>query len=201
MSICKHCNQEFEKNKIANHTKWCDKNPKLDEYTKALVEARKKRNKQPGTNQYIKAKQENREIESPLKGRPNLTWKGRSHSEKTKQILREKALASPHRRLKKGTVLYKGILLDSSWELELAKRLDEINVKWVRPDPIPWVDNEGTTHNYFPDFYLEDYDLFLDPKNPAARKVQKKKLQHLLTQYNNIVILKTLEECKEYTPV
>ena len=67
--------------------------------------------------------------------------------------------------------LYKGITLDSSWELELAKRLDDLNIKWNRPDPLKWKDSNGLEHNYFPDFYLVDHNLYLDPKNPGAYKV------------------------------
>ena len=93
---------------------------------------------------------------------------------------------------------YNGVWLDSTWEFELAKRLDELKVKWVRPNPIPWVDEKGVTHNYFPDFYLPDFNLFLDPKNPHAVNVQKKKLACILTQYSNIVIIKSLEECSNY---
>ena len=212
MSICKHCKKEFDKKSIANHSRWCDFNPKRKEYADALkgrikgrnnVELMNEARKKSGIhNQFEKARIEGRDIpkhsdETKEKIRASST--GRKHTEETKQHLREKALASPHRRLKKGVVEYKGILLDSSWELELAKRLDELEIKWVRPDPIPWVDEEGVTRNYFPDFYLEDYDLFLDPKNPQAIKVQKKKLDCLLTQYKNIVIIDTIEKCKQYS--
>lgn len=208
---CKHCKTEFDisdkpKGWLANHSRWCDENPKRKEYVDALKnnrgnvalmnEARKKSGR---TNQYTVAKLDGKEVpESPMKGKPG-TFLGKTHTEETKQLIREKALASPHRRLKKGVAEYKGILLDSSWELELAKRLDELEIKWVRPDPIPWVDDEGVTHNYFPDFYLEDYDLFLDPKNPQAVKVQKKKLDKLLSQYKNIVIIESIEECKNFS--
>ena len=209
--VCKHCKKEFDISDkpsgwMANHSRWCDENPKRQEYVEKLsknnnVGAMNAAKKKSGIhNQYTKARIEGREIpESPMKGKPG-TFLGRTHTEETKQLLREKALASPHRRLKKGVIEYKGILLDSSWELELAKRLDELEIKWVRPDPIHWVDKEGVTHNYFPDFYLEDYDLFLDPKNPQAIKVQKKKLDCLLTQYPNIVIIDSLEKCKQYMP-
>jgi hypothetical protein len=186
---------------MANHSRWCDKNPKRNSYKKSnksngsqlnTLEARAKAiegiKKAHADGKYVKSQEARR-------GMP-----GRKHTEETKQLIREKALASPHRRLKKGTVMYKGVLLDSSWELELAKRLDELEIKWVRPDPIPWVDEEGVTHNYFPDFYLEDYGLFLDPKNPQTVKVQKKKLDCLLTQYKNIVIIESIEECKLFTP-
>ncbi len=208
--VCKHCKKEFNISDktlgwMANHSRWCDKNPKRQEYVEKLsnnnnVDVMNAARKKSGIyNQYAKARIEGKEIpESPLKGKPG-TFLGRTHTEETKQLMREKSLASPHRRLKKGVVEYKGILLDSSWELELAKRLDELEIKWVRPDPIPWVDEEGVTHNYFPDFYLEDYDLFLDPKNPHAIKVQKKKLDCLLTQYKNIVIIDSIEKCKQYS--
>ena len=65
--------------------------------------------------------------------------------------------------------------------------------------PIRWTDGENIEHNYFADFYLEDYDVYLDPKNPFAIKAQKQKLKYLLTQHKNVVIIKTLEECKNFS--
>ena len=177
----------------ANHSRWCILNPKRFTYSKNLDKARAA--KKNFNNQFTYGAV----VSEDTKEKQRLASTGKKHTEETKQLIREKALASPHRRLKKGTVKYKEILLDSSWELELAKRLDELEIKWVRPDPIPWVDGEGVTHNYFPDFYLQDYDLFLDPKNPQAMKVQKKKLDCILTQYKNIVIIKSIEECKQFS--
>lgn len=204
---CKYCAKSFEllnTSERANHTRWCDKNPKRKSYVNNLEYARsciteeaRQRNNEGIKKAHTEGKYKGAQKKSIETRKLNGTLK---HTEETKQLIREKALASPHRRLKKGTVMYKGVLLDSSWELELAKRLDELEIKWVRPDPIPWVDEESVTHNYFPDFYLEDYDLFLDPKNPQAIKVQKKKLDCLLTQYKNIVIIESIEECKLFTP-
>lgn len=196
--ICKHCNREFDISKkpkgwMANHSRWCDKNPKRKDYVDALENARN--SKTNFRNQYSYGAVCSEETKEKIRN----SSIGRTHTEETKQLLREKALASPHRRLKKGTVEYNGVLLDSSWELALAKRLDELGIKWVRPEPIPWVDDEGLIHNYFPDFYLEEYDLFLDPKNPVVIKLQQQKIDILLKQYKNIVILKSLEECKKYS--
>ena len=202
LTNCKYCNKVFDgmmaANERANHTRWCEQNPKSDEYKKSsdcsqmrTLEAKSKRilslKKAHADGKYD-------EKNSRQRGKP-----GTPHSEKTKQHLRERALASNHRRLRKNRIEYKGIWLDSTWEYELAKRLDELKIKWVRPDPIPWIDDQGIKHNYFPDFYLEDYDLFLDPKNPQAVKVQRKKLDMLLRQYKNIVIIETLEKCKTFT--
>jgi hypothetical protein len=128
------------------------------------------------------------------------------HSQITKDLLREKALASPHRRLVRsireytkldGTV----VMLDSSWEEALAKRLDEIFVEWIRPEnPIRYVGKDKKEHNYFPDFYLPKYNVYLDPKNPMAIKAQKDKIEILEKKMNNLIIIKSLLECQTYEP-
>lgn len=112
----------------------------------------------------------------------------------------EKALASPHRRLKRKMIEYKGVWLDSTWELILAKRLDEQLISWIRPDPLKWIDERGKPHHYFADFYLLDFDLYLDPKNPQAYKKQINKIRLLQEQYSNILVIRTLDECKSFTP-
>lgn len=119
--------------------------------------------------------------------------------------MREKALASPHRRLvrsirkytqKDGTI----VNLDSYWEEALAIRLDELNVNWIRPEPIKWIDDNGITHNYFPDFYLVDFDVYLDPKNPYAIKAQENKIKCLTKQIKNLIIITSVKACNTYTP-
>lgn len=150
-------------------------------------------------NQYTKAKSLGIEIPvSPLKGKVG-SFAGKSHTEETKNKQRQKALSSSHRRLRRKMIEYKGIMLDSIWELELAKRLDNQNIRWVRPDPVRWLDEKGIEHNYFPDFFLPDYDLFLDPKNPHAYKVQEKKINQLKNQLTNLVFLTTLESIQHFT--
>jgi hypothetical protein len=60
---------------------------------------------------------------------------------------------------------YKGVILNSSYEKKVAEELDENRIKWTRPHPLVWEDAEGVTHRYYPDFYLPDFNVFLDPKN------------------------------------
>lgn len=62
---------------------------------------------------------------------------------------------------------YKDITFDSSWEVDIAKFLDEKNVKWERSRKIcfHWTDDSGDKRRYYPDFYLPEFNIYLDPKN------------------------------------
>jgi hypothetical protein len=69
------------------------------------------------------------------------------------------------------------IRFDSSWEYKIACYLDNKNINWIRPKTgISWKDNTGKERFYYPDFYLPDYDLYLDPKNDQVIKKDKEKL-------------------------
>lgn len=208
-SKCKHCGTTFTiadkpKGWMANHSRWCDENPKRIEYcvgSLKAIEAMNSKRKETGlTNQYTKAKIEGKEVPAGYyKGKVGA-FKGKKHTEETKKLMQEKALASPHRRLRKKMIEYNGVMLDSTWELALAKRLDALEIIWIRPDPLKWIDKQGQAHNYFADFYLEEYNLYLDPKNPYAIKAQKDKIECLMEQYKNIFIIDSIEDCKNYTP-
>lgn len=202
LTCCRYCLLNFENaspSQRANHSRWCKLNPKSKDYRESLS---KRSISYTGTKRSEETKEKIREAHQ--QGRYSHIkhsewWVGKTHSNKTKELLRKKALDSPHRRLKKSTIEYKGVLLDSTWELELARRLDSINIEWIRPNPVVWFDEQGKSHHYFPDFYLPKYDLFLDPKNPQAVRVQQKKLDILLQQYPNIKILYSLAECKQFS--
>lgn len=211
LECCKYCELSFDELTVsgrANHSRWCDKNPKRSEYaatnngsqlrTKESIEKRIIGIKKAHTNgKYNGASKKGADTK-----RKNGTL---GHTLETKEILRQKALASPHRRLvrsvreyikKDGTI----VKLDSAWEEELAKRLDKTDIDWIRPPAIKWIDKQGVERNYFPDFYLPKYDIYLDPKNPYAIKAQIDKIECLTEQVSNLIIIKSLEECKTFTP-
>ncbi len=201
---CKHCNQSFDifdkpKGWMANHSRWCMQNPKRKEYDERLSKVRES---WKNDNNLIDIR--NQSIKNAWRAGKYAEidfgngFRGKHHSDETRKILQEKALASNHRRLKRSTIQYNDTLLDSSWELELAKRLDHLGIKWNRPNPIKWTDKNGLVRNYFPDFYLPDYDLYLDPKNPEAMRVQSEKIKILNNTYSNIIWISTLEECKTF---
>lgn len=80
------------------------------------------------------------------------------------------------------------VYLQSNYEIIVAKELDKHNIKWTRPKPLLWEDKSGKIHRYYPDFFLPEYNIFLDPKNSYLRKVHKEKIQNVQKQ-NNVKIL------------
>lgn len=80
----------------------------------------------------------------------------------------------------------KEVLIESSWEKEIADILTENNIEWTRPKFIKWIDSEGKTRRYFPDFYLPRFDLYLDPKNPYCMKQDEEKMMKVMEKINII---------------
>lgn len=80
---------------------------------------------------------------------------------------------------------YKDIYFDSSWEVEIAKRMDEIGIRWERNKKInfTWTDEAGETHRYYPDFYLPDFDTYLDPKNKFLLVQDDYKLKSVVKEH------------------
>ncbi len=70
------------------------------------------------------------------------------------------------------------IKMDSSWEVKCAEKLDELGIKWERDERIKlkYIDKRAQTRNYIPDFYLPDYDIYIEVKGywttPARWKMR-----------------------------
>lgn len=80
----------------------------------------------------------------------------------------------------------KEVLLDSSWEVQIADLLTNQNIHWIRPKYIKWIDLIGTERLYYPDFYLKDFNLYLDPKNPFCMSKDVEKMA-IVSKLINIV--------------
>jgi len=82
----------------------------------------------------------------------------------------------------------KVVYLQSSYEFEVAKNLDKNGIKWLRPESLNWVDELNKSHRYYPDFYLINYNVFLDSKNDYLIKKDQNKINQVIKQ-NNVKIL------------
>jgi hypothetical protein len=185
-TTCKYCQAILPSPKgRANHEKWCKLNP-----VKSVV------------SDSLKAK-----LSASIKTAwANGTLKGIKHTDEAKEKISKRALASDHRRLLKSTRKYTKVdgsivLLDSSWEEALAKRLDEIGVEWERPTlPILWKDSFGKDRKYFPDFFLPKFKIYLDPKNSSAKIAQAEKITWLELHRPDVQFLWSLQDCLTFKP-
>lgn len=161
---CQYCGKECKNiNSLRQHECRCPKNPnRINTLIKGF--------NQVGTcktwNKGLTKQTDNRVAESATKISMSQKGKpGRKHTDEEKQKLRESALK--HQlggfNMRRG-IYYNGIKLDSSYEVMVAESLDNNNILWERPTRFEYhMDN--ILHYYTPDFYLPDYDIYLDPKN------------------------------------
>jgi len=188
--ICKFCNSERKnKNSWLNHERLCPKNLNRN-YTPGML------GKKGKDNQYTKAKKLGLPVpESPQKGKPGVKPAPKSPEalEKLSRLAKERGLGGV---TQSRWIEYKGKILGSSYELSVAKSLDENKVKWDTCKRINYIDPEGKKRTYTPDFYLEEYNVYLDPKNdylinnpnPSLGFSDQEKI-NLVKKQNNIKIL------------
>jgi hypothetical protein len=81
----------------------------------------------------------------------------------------------------------KEVCLQSTFELKCSQLLNDLQIHWIRPTALKY-DNR----NYFADFYLPKYDLYLDPKNSYKAKLDTNKIEKVKEQ-NNVKVIVLLE--------
>ncbi len=191
---CPVCQKEFTIHAIVNHyyRKHTEEGRKwMKEHCNNSFNTKGRKAWNSGLSKYDDIRLENRgkKLSRKIKeGKIVPSFLGKKHSNKTKQILAEKALASDHRRLRRNIINYKGVLLDSVYELQVAQELDKYEISWIRPKPLKYKDQQNVVHNYFPDFYLPKYDVYLDPKNQFLIEHDSEKV-YLAESFNNVQII------------
>lgn len=195
--ICKFCGKLCKNKKsLSQHEIRCPKNPdKINTCNEGF------NNKgRDAWNKGITGRKHNAEtIEkirvSALKAKEKLhkTQEYQDYRQRMSELAKSRQLGGFH--FRRG-IYYNGIKLDSSYEVAVAESLDTNNVLWERCKRFPYYDNEHSLHYYTPDFYLPEYDVYLDPKNDYLIEngqlgftyTDKEKINWVCEQ-NNIVVL------------
>lgn len=201
---CRYCGRECKnENSLRNHERLCKQNPNRQILKSNFIEYNKKRKEQgiKGTNQYTKAKELGLPkpiVSDETKQKIAKTWKGKHHSEETKQKISKgikKAIqehpesyssCNVNGRVK--NVIYNGIKLDGKWELEVAKYLDKNSIQWERPSIGIEYEWNNKIHLYFPDFYLSDYNTYIEVKGLVRERDYAK-----WKSINNLIVIKAKE--------
>ena len=83
------------------------------------------------------------------------------------------------------------VSLQSSYEIKLAKILDEYDIVWSRPSYMFWTDSLNIKHRYYADFKIND--IFLDTKNDYLAIKDKEKIERVSLQ-NDVNVYIILEK-------
>jgi hypothetical protein len=186
--ICQFCGRETESKKgNGYHQRYCNDNPnpkkhkeKSDKWTESMNKRKGK-----GTNQYTKAKELG--LEKPVYDRSNIQLSGCIiASSEQKSIWAKEAKTGGYKenagRSKKFRVndsFGKEVVLQSSYELRCSEILNNLKINWIRPKHLKWCDG---LKKYFADFYLPDYNIYLDPKNNYKAKLDKEKIESVIKE-------------------
>lgn len=172
--FCKFCNKEFKnKNSLVQHEIRCKHNPNKIKIKNNLQEDNNKiKNKEirPWNKGLTKETDERikNSIKTFHKNKQNGLHKpyNYKHTDEIKNKLSNYAKSKNHfwKYRKKNKIVYNGIKFDSSYEVLVAKDLDKNNILWQKPKSFKYIFN-NKQHTYTPDFYLPDYNIYLDPKN------------------------------------
>lgn len=214
LTNCKYCNLDFSPlntSEKRNHLRWCELNPKSEEYRKtnrlislkamnqhpARIKANASIKKAHAAGKYNYLEIAQKQLATKI---TNGTLK---HTKLGLENCKIAANNAHHQRKCRNSHQFidkhnRTFIFDSSWEDTLAIRLDKLDINWIRPQPITWIDDLGVAHKYFADFYLPDFDLYIDPKNLYIQNRQSEKIKILKNQIN-LLILSSKEECLSFS--
>ena len=87
---------------------------------------------------------------------------------------------------------YNGVWLQGTWELGVAKKLDQFFINWIKTREekytFKYLDDNGKQHIYNPDFYLKSYDCFLEIKGYWWGN-DKRKMELVMQQHPSAKII------------
>ena len=98
---------------------------------------------------------------------------------------------------KDGTV----VVMDSTWEVAMAKRLDHLKITWTRHEDMKLVyfSKTGRRRNYIPDFYLPEYNAYIEVKGYWTDPARHKMKDIVKRNPGKICILESLAEISGIT--
>lgn len=191
---CKFCNKECKNsNSLKNHERLCKLNPSRAEssFIKANKLGKNVWNKGLTKETDSRVSKQSESLSNSIKnGTAKWSFLGKHHTieskKKISKTMIDKGLGGTHSR---AAYIYKDLKFDSMYEIIVAKSLDKNNIKWEKSGKFKWHDLNNKQHNYTPDFYLPDYNVYLDPKNDYLITKDTLKIDQVIKENNIKVII------------
>lgn len=175
MLICKFCNKSCKnKNSLINHERLCKENPERQESPFLKY----KRDNPLPWNAGLKGDERCKHT-AETKRKISEKTTGKASSEEKELIRVNKIRDKINARYANGWEPICGrckkyehispiagtIKVDGTWELKVAKYLDKIGVKWQRNKKrFSYTKSDGKISTYQPDFYISEWDSYLEIK-------------------------------------
>lgn len=185
-AICQYCGKECFVYGLKNHEKHCKKNPNYVPGKSNFGYGRIPWNKGLTAKDDPRlAKQVEIYKKHYQEGKFKIWCEGLSKETDERISKLSKAVSSTlNNKVKEGTwhvsfskartYEYRGSTFHGTWELNFAKYLDSKNINWSRPDDIFEYFWQEEVHQYHPDFYLPEFDIFIEIKGyPTDRDFAK----------------------------
>lgn len=126
------------------------------------------------------------------------SFKGRHHTLKTKEVISKK-LSINNRGGRCKWFLVNGQKVQGTWERDIAQKLTELGIEWEKIKlgnmSIPY-EMEGKKRYYTPDFYLPDFNIFLEVKGFWWGR-DREKMNIVMSQTNRNIIIIEEEKYKK----
>jgi predicted nuclease of restriction endonuclease-like RecB superfamily len=160
MHVCKFCLKECKNpNSLRNHERLCPQNKDRNYVSQTLGKPAWNRGLTKETSEIVKSLSE--KISKTMTGRT-----GHKHSEETKQkISEQRSINNKGGRSKWFEIA--GQRVQGTWELNVALKFEEHEIRWIKlktGKDILKYEMHGKIRSYTPDFYLPDFDLYIEIK-------------------------------------
>ena len=189
MLKCQYCNKECKSpNSLRNHERLCAKNPARQVSSFVAYNANNDPWNKGKTGVQV----------SPMKGKIG-SFLGKKHSPETKQKISEKlSINNKGGRAKWYNVA--GQMVQGTWERDLAIKFEQLNIRWLKLKTNKHTlkyEMNGKVRSYTPDFYLPDYEVFVEVKGFWWGNDKEKMETVLNTHPDKTIMIVEKEEFQE----
>jgi len=188
--LCPHCQKEFKKHSIGYHVWRHNEGKNHDPFADVRRRPIWNKNQTKETHSSVK-----KGVEKRKEGNYSSWCKGKTKSSDPRLVkLSQRIGETIKRKIEQDewhfyTTIskpseYKGIKFDSGWEIKFAVWLDSLLVEWIRTKDSFQYEWNGSTHRYFPDFYIPSLNVYVEIKGLITERDECK-----WKVVNNLVVL------------